>query len=331
MGLVEDFPRDPFTPSLRYAATCQTPITLPWGREFISLGTSLSVSREDGVKSKFLDKSLSAFSQTSLQRSRLVLESASGGDTSTAESTGVASSREHLDCSITGQIGGSFIGAKGRANYETSAANDASDVKFSFRTTYRGGMVRFLQEPAFSDEAVDLLRSSNDGRAAQQAFRDKYGEYYVAAYILGGSNATLMGGMAASAASSRDLTGSFTVTAFWVSKTKTFEEHERNATATAAATMAGYDSLQGCDEKQEAKDPTSYSNLMQFAGDNKGRGWRLAGRVEAKTAEMGLGAGGRSCISWGKCDEICREGLVVELLLLPYSGLRQYVEAFLGV
>jgi hypothetical protein len=126
MGILQDFPTDPFTPSLRYAATCQVPIWMPWASESIKLGTSLAVARGNQTTSHFMDKDKTAFSRSSLQRSQLVFTSSSSGDVSSAETFGAASASEHVNFTISGQIGGSFAGAKGRANYEKSATNSNS-------------------------------------------------------------------------------------------------------------------------------------------------------------------------------------------------------------
>jgi hypothetical protein len=131
MGVVEDFPTNPFAQSLRYAATCQTPIIVPWAHEPIKLGTSLSVSRSPGIKSEFTDKS--AFSQSSLRKSTLVFTSVSRGEVTEAETSGTASTSGHIDFSVAGQIGGSFIGASGQAKYEKHVMNDNSVSVTSIR------------------------------------------------------------------------------------------------------------------------------------------------------------------------------------------------------
>ncbi|KAK3380772.1 hypothetical protein B0T24DRAFT_200500 [Lasiosphaeria ovina] len=330
MGLVDDFPHDPLMPSLRYAATCQIPVNLPWAREPVLLGTSLSVSRQQGVKSEFLDKSRSAFSQQSLDESPLVFTSASGGKVTMAESMGAASAYEHTDFSLSGSIGGSFLGAEGEAKYEKTVASDSSQSQCSFRTNYRSGMVGFMHEPRLSAEAVALLRCAKDAAAAQAAFRAAYGEYYVAAYVLGGTNSTMLGGSTATSSYSKDLRGSFTIKILWVRIRKSFEEHERSASAFGAGTLAVYDSLDDCQLNSGAADVASVTRLVVSAAENSDRGWDLARRVGDRAGRMGMGldALGRMSISRDQCAALCRAGLVVELLLLPYAGLRHYVEAF---
>ena len=125
MGLVDDFPADPFTPSLRYAATCQLPLSLPWGREFIKLGSSLSISRQEGIENN-LDGSRTAFSPTSLEGSRLVFTPGALGEVSGSDTSGSSSAASHTDFSIAAQIGGSFLGAEGRVKYEQGTSSNTS-------------------------------------------------------------------------------------------------------------------------------------------------------------------------------------------------------------
>ncbi|KAK3395071.1 hypothetical protein B0H63DRAFT_63899 [Podospora didyma] len=349
MGLVEDFPQDPFFPSLRYAATCQAPVRLPWAKESIMLGTSLSVSRQDAVKSSFLDKSLSALSKESLEQSQLVYSCVSRGSVVTAETKTEASSHEHSDYSISASIGGSFLGASGRVRYERAAASDENRIRGSFRTRYENGMVSFQDEPRLSPAAVALLRGK-DGQAAQQAFRDKYGEYYVAGYILGGANATMVGVSTLESAESKDMKATITIKVLFIKKSIHIEKSDSATRALGAASLAAYDTLAGIEltvaasaqeetNKREV-DPNalaSIAGLIDTALDNQDRGWNLVERVEAKTGQMGLdtsgvvAAAGRLPISREQCDQLCREGLVVELLLLPYAGLRHYVQTYYSV
>lgn len=342
MGILEDFPTDPFTPSLRYAATCQRPVTLPWGNEFISLGTTLSVSRIPGTKSEFTDKT--AFSQASLRRSRMVFTSSSEGSVAESKSVDSAASSEHVDFSITGQVGGSFIGASGRAKYEKHVSNDSSvselrkaevcqnscafrltiakTIKSSLRTTYRSGKVAFVEIPALSEEAVDTLRHSND---PHQAFKDAFGDYYVAAYVLGGSNASMLGGAVSSDSLTKDLSGSYTVKVAFFSKTKAVEDHEIWSKLASSGSLSAYDSLDKWDSNCSANEGLSYASMLRAAEENGHRGWQLASRVDAKASGLGLEPG--MDVSWAGCESLCRAGLVVELLLMPYAALREYAAA----
>ncbi|MCJ1287568.1 hypothetical protein MMC26_006920 [Xylographa opegraphella] len=324
MGLVEDFPTDPFVPSLRHAATCQVPIIVPWGREPIKLGTSLLVSRGGDVESKFLDSSKSAFSLSSLLQTRLVFTSVFKGDVAVAETANTASASQ-------GRSEDRSLALREERNTRKALLVTTAPqqrAKCSYRNTYRNGKVTFLQEPRLSADAVSLLHSPKNGQDALKAFANVYGEYYVAAYVLGGSNATMMGGMAASESSSTDLSGSYTVRFAFIEKSKSIENHERTRSAIGEASLAAYDTLTNWESNAATAELASYSDIMHSAAENRDRGWSLGRRVVAETGTLGLDGAGRRSVSWEECEMVCRAGMVVELLLLPYAGLRHYIEAF---
>lgn len=126
MGILEDFPMDPFTPSVGYMASCLLPLWVPWAQESIKLGTSLIISHDYHRPSQFLDDGVTAFTQKSLHLSRLMFSNSSTGNITSAQTMGSTAASEHVDLTIAGQIGGSFAGALGRAKYEKSVtANDS--------------------------------------------------------------------------------------------------------------------------------------------------------------------------------------------------------------
>jgi hypothetical protein len=343
MSLIEDFPTDPFTPSLRYAATCQLPVLVPWGHESIKLGTSLLVPRNSNEKAHFSDKS--AFSDTSLDVSKLIFTSSSEGSMTAAATSRSAAVFEHVNLSIAAQIGGSFIGASGQAKYEKHVTNDnnvspsicslpylalltipTKSIKSSLRSNYRSGKVTFQETPRLSPHAIDILRNS---KSPDQAFRDEFGVYYLAAYFLGGSNANMLSGSAGSKSFSEDLSGSGTVKVAFFKKSISFEKHKRDASAEALASLAAFDSLEQWESNSTVTDSVSYSSLLQDAAENSSRGWCLANRISNRTRKLGLDSS-EVTLSWKECESLCRAGIVVELLLLPYAGLKEYVAAILA-
>lgn len=179
--------------------------------------------------------------------------------------------------------------------------------------------------PRLSAEAISILQSNPD---PHQAFRDEYGEYYVGAYILGGANASMVSGSAASSSNSKDISGQYTVKAVLYSKTKAIEEHERGSSSVGNISLAAFDSLDAWQANSNGSNGTSYTEIKRSAESNKERGWALAERVTRKARDMRIESG--SEVSWDTCDAICKAGLVADLLLLPYAGLRDYAAAILS-
>lgn len=66
------------------------------------------------------------FSESSTVQNAMIFRSNSRGSVNVASSGGEHSSSEHTKLSITGQVGFSWLGASGRANYEKSASQDSN-------------------------------------------------------------------------------------------------------------------------------------------------------------------------------------------------------------
>ncbi|KAF2805524.1 uncharacterized protein BDZ99DRAFT_574445 [Mytilinidion resinicola] len=322
MSLVDVFPQDPFTPSLRYAAVQKLPITVPWNNESIKLGTPLIVSQTE--KSTFKEEKC-AFSRASLASSRLTFVSSARGSVCESATSSAAASSEHLNLSVQGQIGWKLLGGSGQARYETSVKDDKNDLKSSLRVEYRSGTLTFAHVPRLSAEAFHILQTSPE---PQQAFQKEFGEYYVGAYILGGANVNMVSASSASWSKSKDLSGSYTVNFLWSSTTKPLDDHERSGNLFGNVALSAYDSLDGWQENKSGAGNTTYLDIVRSADDNKLRGWALAKRVTRKAKELKVEKG--SEVSWDMCDTICKAGLVVEVLLLPYAGLRDYTSALLS-
>ncbi|KAJ5294391.1 hypothetical protein PENANT_c006G04072 [Penicillium antarcticum] len=321
MGLLEDFPKDPFTPSLPYAAAAQLPVTMPWGGDILRLGTPLIIgSRPE--ETKFLEDR-SAFAPESLRKSSLVFQSSCQGTVTRSSTSSAAESHEHTSFSLQAQVGGSVIGVSGRANYEARVATNRHAQNASFRAEYQAGRIGFDEPPHLSADALALLHN----RADPNAFRAKYGDYYVGAYLLGGANSQLLSCTAMGASSSKDMSAQVTGKFLGFKKTKNFEEHEQAEVAMGQYELVAYDSLNAWECNQ--KGGNEQANLELVAQANYDRCSTLVNRVAAKVEALQLQHGSR--VPWDSCEAICRDHLVVQVLLLPYAKVKEYASAVLSV
>lgn len=72
----------------------------------------------------------------------------------------------------------------------------------------------------------------------------------------------------------------------------------------------------------------SYAALRAQAAQNLADGMNLDQRVLATLQSVGLGIlDGKTDVSEEQCQRVWNSGLVVELMFLPYAGLRDYVSA----
>ncbi|KAF2738960.1 hypothetical protein EJ04DRAFT_519904 [Polyplosphaeria fusca] len=323
MALLEDFPTDPFTPSLRYAASRQLPITIPWTNKLIRMGASLSLAGEGNATFR----EATPFSEASLNKSKMAFRPGSRGSVRQASTRYNERSSEHLDVSMQGEIGFPGLSASGRAHYETNASevNSHKAIKASLRAEYRSGYVVFADIPSFSAEATNILRAEP---SPIEAFRTKYGDYYVGAYAIGGANGNLVTGAAATSSESKNLSVEYSVKVLWMEKSRTIEDHERRSTAAGYASLIAYDSLEEWKGDLHGSDFDSYANIMRASEENQRRSLALAQRVTERTERLGLKMGHE--VPWNTCDAIFEAGLVVEILLLPFSALRDYTTALIS-
>jgi hypothetical protein len=128
MSLEETFPEDPWLPSLSYAATAFIPFNLPWGTEFIKIGTGFHSKR---AKSRDCFATECAFDQRSLNRTRLRYRSEAGGSYSHIESSFGSHSQDSMDFSLGASADIAIVNVSGQAKFEQHAIAN-SDVSCEY-------------------------------------------------------------------------------------------------------------------------------------------------------------------------------------------------------
>ena len=161
------------------------------------------------------------------------------------------------------------------------------------------------------------------------SFREKYGDYYLGALILGADTSTFL-----STSSSHDLNTEIKdikvkAKALFVTKT-VVDEHTKSEYQgnDFDLNFLGFDTLSGGELKSKlATDRESYDNMWKEVVPNVKDGMHLNERVKEVLQKLELGGDDTIKLTAEKCKAIVEEGLVVELLFLPYAGLRDYVVA----
>lgn len=139
---------------------------------------------------------------------------------------------------------------------------------------------------------------------------------------------TTMWGEGSSEGASERLDISFEVHLLFLSYEDSIKKSDASFKSAGTANLTAFDSLDAYQTKVEASDYGSYRMAVEKSLANRQRGAELQGRVLAKLKDLGLDQD-RMELLWEKCDELCRSGLVLELLMLPWAGLREYREALL--
>ncbi|KAF4466988.1 hypothetical protein FALBO_6137 [Fusarium albosuccineum] len=323
MTLEDVFPDNPCLPTLRYALSTQVPIVIGWTKAPMEIGTSFFAPADKNGKARFGNKGEGAFDHQDLSSTPLVFKRGSSGGhiETTASSSGSSQERVHAD--ISAQIGGKFLGGSGRGQYDSNAAKSAGAIQSSTRVYYHCGRVSLWTLPRLSEKALHILRTAKE---PAKTFSATFGDYFVAGYLLGGGNVSMFSGAGGSESRSKRLNIDVEVhLAFIKSKDKIHEESSMSAQA-AAGTISVYDSLTDQHTEQPIGNIDSAFALWE---DNKIRAEKLQDRVAAELSKMDL-HDDDTIIPHTKCDELCRSGLVLELLMLPWTGLRDYTSAIIA-
>ena len=118
---------------------------------------------------------------------------------------------------------------------------------------------------------------------------------------------------------------------FWVSADVYDDHTEQKSTSEGwDVTFCGFDTLRGDGLKTvHAKDQQSYVTLRKEATQNVADGMHLDQRVKKVLQELELDGvdGDKVELTAEKFKAIGESGLAVELLFLPYPGLREYILA----
>lgn len=119
MDIADVFPEDPLEPTLKYIGNYQAPFTVPWAKGRIQLCSGFDSQRSQNKDALFKPTAFQDPSKTLLwyresQTTRMLDDSSSD----------MANSSENRNFSISASIGGDFLGASGRGNYEKRVRND---------------------------------------------------------------------------------------------------------------------------------------------------------------------------------------------------------------
>ena len=161
------------------------------------------------------------------------------------------------------------------------------------------------------------------------AFHAAYGDYFLGGLALGAETATLL-----STSSSLDLQKEMKqiqvdAKVLWIKKTL----YKKTSTSTRLAlgwdvTFSGFDTLSALVETTTAHDQAAFDEVRTRAAVNLVKGMDLDQRVLQALASVGLGVEeGHTDVSEEQVAKLWASGLVVELMFLPYAGLRDYISA----
>jgi hypothetical protein len=194
--------------------------------------------------------------------------------------------------------------------------------KISQTSYFSAGSVQLVAEPPLTLHAKLLLQSSLEGGEA--AFRAEYGDYYVAALRLGGDSGAFVSVDQSETTTIEKTTLTVTVKVLFFKASKTVSHTDIEKVQHLAFRFAGYDTLDGVNAVVNAPEVgrDALMRTQEKCASYLTKGTELAQRAIEKLEKLGLKA--EQPLSIGECENICQSGLVVQLLLVPYTNLRGY-------
>ena len=177
----------------------------------------------------------------------------------------------------------------------------------------------FNDHPHLSTPALHILESP-DGPAN---FAQVYGDYYVAGFELGADAGACLAASARNWSSVESVTLSATVKLLFFSTTTSTTETDVQQTASADLNFCGYDTLR--DQNVDVKVASSHacSSIQEAAEKFQARAAVL--HEDVISALAGLPVDLSKPLSGTDYELLIGSGLIVQLLLMPYQSLPQYV------
>jgi hypothetical protein len=188
------------------------------------------------------------------------------------------------------------------------------------------GFIEFDSIPPFTQDAANAITEAS---ADSDNFEDTYGDYYVACLKLGAANASDLSTSSDVMSTMSDMAASLTATVkVWrwkASKTVNKSEHSETYNAVGSISYNGFDSLTESHLKAGGQDANTHSQLLDIANSNLENTRLLQKRLAEAEARVKVQEG-QIIETVEHMQSIFDEGLVIELVLLPFRNLRDYVE-----
>jgi hypothetical protein len=153
-------------------------------------------------------------------------------------------------------------------------------------------------------------------------FQKCYGDYYLAAYRLGGDTGILVSGASSDKRSLEKFGVTITVEVLFVKASVSHTKNSLKAEAHSNFKIIGYDTLSHTQYNSEAQGHAALqSEVTREAEGYCEKAKSLDIRVSDKLDELGIHDGDR--VDMKLCEKLTQAGLVVELMLLPVITLRE--------
>ncbi|KAF9641488.1 hypothetical protein BFW01_g1471 [Lasiodiplodia theobromae] len=305
---------DPLLPNVGRQGQARQVLALPWTGKRLRLGTCFH-SNLAHTEAPFSD-SPPLFASTCAGTYR-----PSGADASfrSSDSSSAGSSSEHLSTALGVSAGCPFLRASVTGQYDRDVLSNFDDCKTSVAASYRCGTVSLSTPPRLTTDALLVLKYGG----GLEALKQRYGDYYVAAYVLGADAGALVSRSSSASTVAERLQVTVKLKVLFWTASHTESKSWSNSTSAARVSVSAFSTLGPLRLSASA---AGGSELQRLAADAKAvlaSIDNVPARVEATVAELGVRPGEKAVVGEDMCDGLCDSGLVVELVLMPIETLRE--------
>jgi hypothetical protein len=200
----------------------------------------------------------------------------------------------------------------------------AQRTQASRNTSCRVGRVLLTDTPSFTPKALALLRSPDgDG---ESRFREQYGDFFVAGYVLGGDAGACLSLDEYSRNEAERTEITVTVKVLFSEASDSKKEEKVHVKSSAAMAFAGYNSFTGESQALNfaSTQEREHKQLQAAAAKFIGQVAWLEREVRKRLNGLGVKDGAKMPLSEGLT--LCQTGVVVQLLMFPFARLQQFVQ-----
>lgn len=215
----------------------------------------------------------------------------------------------------------------------------------------RAGTIEFQRQPRLTKEAIIRIKYGG----GYEGLCERYGDYYLAGYRLGGDTGILMSASGHSKERIDKYGITATVEVLFISASKHWEKEFRSFSAGRQVRLLGYDTLDAKTWNRfraagdDVKEMEAWAKMVppkkaEDTEEDPLRGEENAGEDSLRAATDAIMIRSESALEWVyevldkhgyrngesltfvQCEELLAEGVVVELLLEPMKRLRDVIQ-----
>ncbi|CAK4024460.1 Hypothetical predicted protein [Lecanosticta acicola] len=294
------------------------PLIIPWHpKQMVPLGTFFHSTKKS---EEYPWAKNSPFDPSSLARTAMIV-GRDYGSQSTFKSRSTSRSTQtvdHLELGFGVGVGLPFLASVTvHGDYCKDVQENKDSNKTSINFSTRAGSVFFERQPRLSYDAIGTIKYFG----GLEAFHEKYGDYYLAGYRLGGDTGILVSGSNSFRKQLEKFGITVTVEVLFVEASVTHTKDVLTTSAGSEVKVIGYDTLGYTRYNSSAEnDRSSVADVRNQAEDYVEEARNLDLRVSDKLDELEIRDG--DVVDESVCRELVEAGLVVELMLLPAITLR---------